>query len=595
MNKATRELLEQHFDTAFAAPDGVKKLRELILMLAMQGKLVAQDPNDPPASQLLEEIKAEKKRLVKAGKIKAPKPLPEIKSEEVPYALPHGWEWVRLGEIGVWKSGSTPSRTNSKYYGGNIPWVKSGEVKQGRIAQTEESITELALAECSLSLNPKGSVLVAMYGANIGEVGILDIEATTNQAVCACNTYTAFDEKYLLKLIASLKRYFISQGAGAAQPNISREKIVSTLFPLPPLPEQHRIVAKIEQLMVRCDELEKLRAEREQRRISVHTAAINRLTSPTASFPRRWESMTAENLASRPCTPEGMRGNNDGIDSLNAAWQFITQHFAELYAVKPNVAELRKAILQLAVMGKLVPQDPNDPPASELLKEIEAEKHLLVAQGLYRNTEEKESGHEVVTSNLPEQWELCTIQQLGFVLGGKRLPKGHDYCDVPTSHRYLTVTNMKNSTIIDNEVKYITPETHAEIAKYVISKDDLYITIAGTIGSVGVVPEHCNGMNLTENAAKLVFFRCNKEYLVYLLNSGVVQDQFNALTNKMAQPKLALRSIQSTVILLPPLPEQQRIVAKIDSLMALCDTLEQQIDAATSKQTALLDAVMSQV
>src|SRR3989338_2051567 len=256
MNDVVCDSLEHHFDTAFASPDGIKKLRELILTLAMQGKLVPQDPNDPPAGQLLKEIEAEKKRLVKEGKIKAPKPLPEIKPEDVPYALPQGWEWVRLGEIGVWKSGSTPSRTNSKYYGGSIPWVKSGEVKQGRISQTEESITELALAECSLSLNPKGSVLVAMYGANIGEVGILDIEATTNQAVCACNTFTAFDEKYLLNLIASLKQYFISQGAGAAQPNISREKIVATLFPLPPLPEQHRIVAKIDQLMALCDTLE---------------------------------------------------------------------------------------------------------------------------------------------------------------------------------------------------------------------------------------------------------------------------------------------------------------------------------------------------
>ena len=201
MNNATRGLLAHHFDTAFAAPDGIKKLRELILTLAMQGKLVPQDPSDPPASQWLKEIAAEKKKLVKEGRIKAPKPLPAIKPEEVPYLLPQGWEWVRLGEIGVWKSGSTPSRNNRDYYGGDIPWVKSGEVKQGRIAKAEELITDLALNECSLSLNPVGSVLVAMYGANIGEVGILDIEAATNQAVCACRTYTSFDERYLLNLI----------------------------------------------------------------------------------------------------------------------------------------------------------------------------------------------------------------------------------------------------------------------------------------------------------------------------------------------------------------------------------------------------------
>ena len=255
-HQRAQAFLADHFGDLYTVKENVSELRKAILQLAVMGKLVPQNPNDPPASALLKEIEAEKKRLVKAGKIKAPKPLPPVTEEEKPYGLPQGWEWVRLGEIGIWKSGSTPSRTNSSYYGGEIPWVKSGEVKQGRIKHTEETITALALNQCSLSLNPKGAVLVAMYGANIGEVGILDIEATTNQAVCACTTFTAFDERYLLNLIVSLKPYFISQGAGAAQPNISREKIIATPFPLPPLKEQHRIVVKIDELMALCDSLD---------------------------------------------------------------------------------------------------------------------------------------------------------------------------------------------------------------------------------------------------------------------------------------------------------------------------------------------------
>lgn len=154
-------LLERHFDLAFAAPDGIQKLRELILTLAMQGKLVPQDPKDQPASELLKAVEAERQRLVKEGKIKQPKPLPEIKPDEVPYELPKSWEWVRLHNYGIWKSGTTPSRTNSFYYGGSIPWVKSGEVKQGRIAETSETITQEALKSCSLDLNSIGSVLIA--------------------------------------------------------------------------------------------------------------------------------------------------------------------------------------------------------------------------------------------------------------------------------------------------------------------------------------------------------------------------------------------------------------------------------------------------
>lgn len=275
MNNEAHDLLEKHFDLAFAAPNGVQKLRELILTFAMQGKLVPQDPSDQPASELLKTIEVERQRLVKERKIKQTKPLPTIKSEEIPYALPEGWQWVRLHDYGIWKSGSTPSRTNSSYYDGDIPWVKSGEVKQGRIIETNETITHEALKNCSMDLNSIGSVLVAMYGANIGDVGILEIEATTNQAVCACKPYGGIDNIFLSYLMISLKRNFIAQGAGAAQPNISREKIIHTVAPLPPLAEQKRIVAKIDRLMAQCDELENLGGDRNQKRITVHTAAIN--------------------------------------------------------------------------------------------------------------------------------------------------------------------------------------------------------------------------------------------------------------------------------------------------------------------------------
>ncbi len=242
--------ISNHFNDLYTVKENVSELRSAILQLAMQGKLIPQDPNDQPASELLKEIEKEKK----ANKVKSLEP---IKSESIPYDLPNGWQWVYLNDFGVWKSGSTPSRTNSAYYGGDIPWVKSGEVKQGLIKKIEETITQKALDECSLGLNPIGSVLVAMYGANIGEVGILEVEATTNQAICACQTFSKINNQFLKFLIDSLKGYFISQGAGAAQPNISRVKIINSIVPLPPFNEQERIVEKINQLMALCDNLEK--------------------------------------------------------------------------------------------------------------------------------------------------------------------------------------------------------------------------------------------------------------------------------------------------------------------------------------------------
>ncbi len=248
-DKAT-EIISKNFNDFFSSKQNITKLKQLTLQLAMQGKLVAQEPNEQPASELLKEIEKEKR----ANKVKSLEP---IKPESIPYNLPNGWQWVYLNDFGVWKSGSTPSRTNSAYYDGDIPWVKSGEVKQGLIKNTEETITQKALDECSLGLNPIGSVLVAMYGANIGEVGILEVEATTNQAICACQTFSKINNQFLKFLIDSLKGYFISQGAGAAQPNISRVKIINSIVPLPPFNEQQRIVEKIIQLMALCDDLEK--------------------------------------------------------------------------------------------------------------------------------------------------------------------------------------------------------------------------------------------------------------------------------------------------------------------------------------------------
>lgn len=236
-------------------------LRQSILTEAVQGKLTAQwrkeNPNQEPAGELLKRIAAEKARLIKEKKISKEKPLPPIKAEEMPYEVPEGWVWCRLGEIGDWGAGATPLRNNPAYFGGNINWFKSGELNNGDIDyDSEEKITELALKKTSLRLNKIGDVLIAMYGATIGKTGILRVEGTTNQAVCACTCFNGFDNQYLHLLLKSLRPDFINSGEGGAQPNISRVKIRSKAIPLPPYSEQHAIVQKANTLLAYCDELE---------------------------------------------------------------------------------------------------------------------------------------------------------------------------------------------------------------------------------------------------------------------------------------------------------------------------------------------------
>ena len=241
-----------------------QELKNSILQLAIQGRLVPQRAKEGSAEDLYKQIQAEKQNLIKAGKIKKEKPLPEISDDEKPFEIPDSWKWMRLGDVGSWASGSTPSRSNPEYYGGNIPWLKTGDLNDDYIIDTSEYITELALNKTSVRLNPVGSVLMAMYGATIGKIGILKIEATTNQACCACIPCNGIYNKYLFYFLLAYRKDFIKMGAGGAQPNISKEKIVTTVFPLPPLAEQKRIVAKIEKLLPYVERYEKAYNELQQ-------------------------------------------------------------------------------------------------------------------------------------------------------------------------------------------------------------------------------------------------------------------------------------------------------------------------------------------
>ena len=179
----------------------------------------------------------------------------------MPFELPQGWVWTMLGVVGEWQSGGTPSRSNKSYYGGNIPWLKTGDLNDGFILNIPESITEEAVANSSAKINPAGSVLIAMYGATIGKLGILTFPSATNQACCACIEFRATTQLYLFYFLLSQRSRFISRGGGGAQSNISKELIVNTRIPLPPLSEQQRIVTEIEKYFVLIDEIEQGKAD----------------------------------------------------------------------------------------------------------------------------------------------------------------------------------------------------------------------------------------------------------------------------------------------------------------------------------------------
>ena len=221
----------------------IKQTKSKILDLAIHGKLVPQDPNDEPAIELLKRISP------------GFTPCDNGHYTQLPFEAPQNWSWTTLGKIGKWQSGSTPNRLNKDYYNGNIPWLKTGDLNNGYITHIPESITEKALNETSVKLNPTGSVLIAMYGVTIGKIGILTFPATTNQACCACEVFNGIDKEFLFLFLLSHREEFIKMGGGGAQPNISKEKIINTYIPLPPFAEQKRIVNTVNVLFTKLDDI----------------------------------------------------------------------------------------------------------------------------------------------------------------------------------------------------------------------------------------------------------------------------------------------------------------------------------------------------
>ena len=485
------------------------KLRKSVLQSAIQGKLTEQLATDDKVEDLLQAIKEEKELLIKEKKIKKQKPLPEITEDEIPFAIPENWKWVRLGEIGIWEAGTTPSRSKSEYYiNGKIPWVKTGDLTDSILKSVTENITQLALEETSLKIKPVGSVLIAMYGATIGKVSILGIEATTNQACCACVTYKNIYNKYIFYYLISQRDNLKKMGAGGAQPNISREKIIKTIMPLPPLAEQKRIVEKLDNVLANIDELK----------------------------------VNEEKLS------------------------ILQKNFPD---------KLKKSILQSAIQGKLTEQLATDDNVEDLLQEIKEEKERLIKEKKIKKQKPlPEITEDEIPFAIPENWKWVRLGEITSIKGGKRIPVGKKLTTVNTGYKYIRVADMKNGTVIDTDIHYIDEEIYKKISAYTISKNDVYITCAGTIGRIGIVPDFFDGANLTENADKIILYFINKLWLCYALNSEAIQNQIRNVTTKVGQPKLAIKRIENMIIPLPPLAEQKRIVEKLDKLLADIEELK---------------------
>ena len=561
------EFLLEQFDQIIQTPADTIKANSVILQWAMRGHLVPQDNSELPAEELFIQIRRQQKTLVDAGKIKRPREQPPIGGNEYSYQIPTDWKWIRLGDIGDWGAGATPSRRNPEYYGGSIPWLKTGELNDGYISKAEEHVTELALNKTSLRLNQSGDVLLAMYGATIGKLGILKIEATTNQACCACTPFDGVFNRYLFYYLLSMRSQLRAKGAGGAQPNISKTKIVATAFPLPPYEEQLRIVGKIDELFEQTRELACRLNSAESQRKKFHTAVIHQLTE--AKTPKE----------------------------TGAAWHLIRDNFDRLYTDPKTIAELKQAILQLAVMGRLVPQGPHDESADELVRESKTIKDRLLHVGKIRKRMKVEPLLEVeVAFEVPPNWLWTKLDNIVDVASG--VTKGRKLSGIETVNLpYLRVANVQRGYLNLDVIKTIEVKTD-EIAKYRLQNGDLLLTEGGDADKLGRSAiwrgqiKECIHQNHVFRARPLSK-RLNAEWLMLCTNSYYGKDFFLAASKQTTNlASINMTQLRNFPVALPPISEQERILAEVDKLLAMCDKLAEQIQSFENIRSNLSDAML---
>lgn len=543
------------YDRVAEAEEAIPRLRRFVLDLAVRGKLVPQDAGDERASVLLEQIAASHHRKA------------ELLTDSRPFALPEGWCWTLFGTLHNLIRGVTYSKSdvNDKPAEGFVPVLRANNISI-TLTKDEPVYVKKDRVNADQFLR-RGDYMIAMSSGSKNLVGKAAFVSEDMDYAFGgfCGVLRILSDSLTgfvgVFLASNLYREAISADSrGIGINNLKKEALSNQPFPLPPLAEQHRIVAKVEELMALLDRLEAARAAREETRTRLTAATLSRLTEADTDTP--------------------------------TAARFALQTLPALTTRPDQIKTLRQTILNLAVRGKLVEQDAGDEPANELLDRARVAKRLLQTQRRIGRTEEIEPCVSVGEICSPQNWSWAYLADFALVQGGKRLPAGANFSADITEFVYIRVTDMKDGTISTSSLKYVSEDVRRQIAKYTIDRNDLYITIAGTIGDVGIVPERFHGHNLTENAAKIVFREIDRLFLKLVLRSKDVQDQFEEKTKQMAQPKLALKRILGARVPVPPLAEQHRIVAKVEELMSLCDRLERALQDATTTRARLLDATL---
>ncbi|APM45618.1 restriction endonuclease subunit S [Klebsiella pneumoniae] len=541
---------------------GIKKLRELILELAVRGKLVPQDPNDEPASELLKRIAAEKAELVKQGKIKKQKPLPGISEEEKPFDLPVGWEWVRLEDV-----------TDNIHYGYTASADVTKKVKLLRITDIQDDkviwrnvpgceIKDSDIEQYQLQPN---DIVIARTGGTVGKSYLVDdlqyIAVFASYLIRL--KYIKFTNANYTKIFLGSQLYWLqlyNGVTGTGQPNVNGNTLKKMFFPLPPSSEQNKICSRVQTLLNLCDQLE----QHSLISLDAHQQLVETLLTTLT------DSQNADELAEN--------------------WARISEHFDTLFTTEASIDALKQTILQLAVMGKLVPQDPNDEPASELLKRIAQEKAQLVKDGKIKKQKPLPPiSDEEIPFELPEGWEWCRLGHVASKItdGDHKTPPR-----IAEGYKLLSAKNIRDGFLDYENCDYISESSYIKSRERCLPEkgDLLIVSVGGTIGRSSLITGNSE-FALVRSVAIIKPLIIEPNFLKIAMDSQLLQSMIHSHKRGGAQPCLYLGEISKFLFPAPPLNEQRRIVKTVNIFMGMLETLTLAFNSAQQTQLHLADAL----
>lgn len=561
------EFLLAHFNSLSNSVDAIPQLRRFVLDLAIRGKLVEQDPKDEPVPELLARIRARREALLSSKAIKP------IRADYGPIAvgddfvLPPGWERLTINETCDLQTGATPDRTRSDYFGGDIHWLVSGDINKGEIRECEGRITKLGLEKSNCKLLPPDSVLMALngQGKTRATVALLRVPAACNQSLVAIIPLLrdCLVPEYLFWNLRSRYQALRRLTGQDDRRGLNMKLISCFQISIPPVVEQRRIVAKVDELMELCDRLSGAHEEREVRRDRLTVASLHHIKV------------------------------SNNAETFREHARFYLNHLPDLATSRKQLAALRQNILSLAVQGKLVQQNSEDDSSELLLSKVREIREKTTSRSKNSNINDSDPKFiQHLPKTLPHGWSACPLEELFRFIDYR----GRTPTRTARGVRLITAKNVRMGHVANDPVEFIDDRAYAKwmTRGFPQNGDLLFVTEGATMGYVGTI-ELNFVFALAQRTINLQpYLRDYGRFSFFTLMSPIFQEAVLTNSTGTAVKGIKAAKLKRIRIPIPPLTEQHRIVAKVDELMALCDQLEAQLTAAQIGTRRLLEAVLYQ-